>query len=133
MKRLVTVFERATYLSGASGAPKNYLHDESLCDVLGQAKLIRVQVVGNSTSGANARASVLAFEGSDPTARPSEVGSQIGTTQVIDNDLRPPMFNVVGPFSGRVDLVLEISDKNGVPGNDQTYDLAMHVTLILEE
>lgn len=133
MKRLLTVFSRATYLSANDGAPKVYVHDESLCDVLGQAKTIRVQVVGNSTTGVNTRASIKAFEGSDPNARPSEVGVQIGSTVNVDDDLRPALFNITGPFSGRVDLLLEVSDKTGAPGAEQAFDLAVHTTLILEE
>ena len=61
MKRVLTVFPRQTYESGPGGVVKTYLHDVELCEVLGQAKTLRIHVVGNSQSDAQARAIVARY------------------------------------------------------------------------
>ena len=38
-----------------------------------------------------------------------------------------------GPFSGRVEVLLDIADKKVTPDTQQEFGLAMYATLILEE
>lgn len=75
MKRLVTIFKSGTYISGPAGEIVTYTHDDNIIDVLGQAKSLRIQVIGDRTTGVDTRASVKVYESSDPLRRPSEVGS----------------------------------------------------------
>lgn len=129
----MTVYQTATYISGPAGEVSHYTHDDALCDTLGQAKSIRLQVVGDRATGADTRAQVSVYESSDPNRRPSEVGKPVGSTTNIDNDLRPPMIQVNGPFSARVEILLDILDKKATPDTQQEFQLAMYATLILEE
>lgn len=130
MKRAQVVFTRNTYVSKDDGAVQIYTHDESLCDVLGQAKDIIFQFVGSRLS-TNARVTVLTFHGSDPNSRPSEVGFPLGTAEVITT-LRPNPFNRLGPFQARVEVQLHV-DESGTPANFVEADCALYATLTLEE
>ncbi|MDP2622366.1 MAG: hypothetical protein Q8Q29_01040 [Actinomycetota bacterium] len=130
MKRNVTVFGSDTYAS-PGGLPTPYRHDLSLCDVLGQGKSLRVQVIGHRRSTPNARATVTFYESAKPgEARPEEWG-QLITSATLITTLRPAPFDITGPFLGRVACVLEIDDI--AAANPQEFALELHVTVILEE
>ena|GEM_PF-5965283 len=133
MKRLVTIFSNGTYISGPNGEITTYTHDDKLCDVLGQAKDIRMQLIGDRTTGVDTRARIRVYESSDPDRRPSEVGKQVGSSTDVDNDLRPPLIQVNGPFSARVEVLLDILDKKVTPDTQQEFQLGLYATLILEE
>ena len=130
MKRVLTVFRRDTYVSKADGTAQTYVHDEALCDVLGQAKEIILHVVGYRV-GTEAKATLTAFQGSDPTNRPFEVGFPLGSPIVVTT-LRPPASTLTGPFQGRVDLTLQI-EEDPSPSTFAEFDLGVYATLILED
>lgn len=131
MKRNVAVFKRGTYISASDGKKRYWAHDVELCDVLGQAKTVLVQVFGNRvTSVSNTRATVEVWHTALPSGRPSEVGKQLGNALTF-SDLRPALQTVNGPMAGRVELLLAIDDT--AQAAQQEYDLELHVTLIVEE
>jgi hypothetical protein len=132
VKKLIVAFEPDTYLSGAAGAAKSYRHALDLCEELGQAKTLLVQLVGERTTGADTRATIAVWHTSSTERSPSEVGFAASTTNV-DNDLRPPMIAVNGPLGARVEVVLTIADKKVTPDTVQAFALAIYVTAIYEE
>ena len=134
MKKLLVAFEPNTYLSGALGVAKSYRHAIDLCEELGQAKTLLVQVVGERTTGADTRATIAVWHTSSTNQAPSEVGFSVSSTNIDDpNQLRPAMITVAGPLGGRVELVLTILDKNASPNVLQAFALAVYVTAIYEE
>ncbi|MCK6517859.1 hypothetical protein L6R46_22710 [Myxococcota bacterium] len=131
MKRIVTAFGQKTYIS-ATGGTTTYQHELGIADVLGQAKSLRVHVIGSRQSTAYARATLRFYESSKPgDARPQQWGVQIGTGTGITT-LRPAPFTIVGPFMARVECVLEIDDSVG-QDDPQEFDLEVHITAIMEE
>ena len=129
MKRLIPVYTRDTYLSGSSGGVKVFRHDESLFEVLGQGKVLLLQVYGYRKS-ATARATIKVYESSLQGRPPSEIGTQVGTTVTVTT-LRPGPMSITGPFQGRIEVVLEIDDTAAT--SQQEFDLVIAATLIIEE
>ena len=131
MKRIVTAFGQKTYIS-ATGGTTTYQHELGIADVLGQAKSLRVHVIGSRQSTAYARATLRFYESSKPgDARPQQWGVQIGTGVGITT-LRPAPYDIAGPFMARVECVLEIDDSVG-QDDPQEFDLEVHITAIMEE
>ena len=81
----------------------------------------------------NAKVTITAFETSMPQGRPSEVGKLIAGAGISNETaLRPALFNIPGPFAGRVELLLQVEEDTAGP--DQVgFDLEVVATLIMEE
>ncbi len=132
MKRNVTLFSRKNYVTNdAGGVGKIYVHDPELFDILGQAKTIRYHFSGHWRSAA-AQVVLRAYESAVPNGRPQETGSQIGGATTI-NTTGPTFANVTGPFAGRVEVQLEVSDPAAPAGGPQEFDCDLQATLILDE
>ena len=98
MKKLLVAFEPNTYLSGALGVAKSYRHNIDLCEELGQAKTLLVQVVGERTTGGDTRATIAVWHTSSTNQAPSEVGFSVSSTNIeTPEQLRPAIITVAGP------------------------------------
>jgi len=126
-KMLQLVYPRSTYYTADGSSVVKYAHGPDLFEVLGAAELIRVHFLGHRQSS-GARARLRFYESSVPGQRPSVVGSQIGVGVSIVS-LRPDQFDIMGPFAGLVEMVLEIDDTAG-SANAQEFDCEVHVTLV---
>ncbi len=127
MKRIVTLYSKANY-STLNGSPELYVHDESLYDVIGQAKDLRFQIFVFKKS-ATARASIKVYESAHPTKAPRDAGNLVTTIQRVATG--PHFQTVNGPFHGRMEITLEIDDTGGPAAQDM--DLEVFATLIIEE
>jgi len=128
MKRNVTLFPKGNYAS-TNGALTPYYHDDSLWEVLGQAKTIRFHIVVHKLS-ATARATLTVYESAIPGKAPNVLGNAPGTP-IVRVAAGTHFVTVSGPLLGRVMVVLEIDDTAGPAAQDM--DLEVYATLILEE
>jgi hypothetical protein len=126
MKRKITNPFPGTNFPSAGSEPRIYQHDEGLCDVIGQAKDIRINAFVYRHD--NAALAVLKFFEASLPGRPSMVGKQICSpiNLLAEN---PTIAQVSGPFCCRVEVVLEI-DSTGAQSEVQ---LDLGLTLIIEE
>jgi hypothetical protein len=128
MKRNVTLFPKGNYAS-PTGNPVFYFHDDSLWEVLGQAKSFRFHIVVHKLS-ATARATFTIYESGIPGQAPNVLGGTVGAAIVI-NAAGQTIQTQAGPTMGRVMVTLAIDDTGGPAAQDM--DLEAYVTLILEE
>jgi len=129
MKRIVEVYGPETYFSGPTGGIRAYHHRLDLCDVLGQPKSHRLQVLGHRRS-ANARLTLLVFETSVPRRRPELEGQQVGSSIVVTT-LRPGLNTIAGPFAGRVEIVAQVDASTGT--NTEEFDFEVWTTMLFDE
>ncbi len=136
MKRTVQVLPRNTYIG-----EKTHQHALALCDVLGQADSLIVEIFGHRV-GTDARVQLECFASSQPAGRPREIGQRVkvidpGTGQPADSVeftvLRPSFISIPGPFAGRVELVVTIESVNPGTTPNPEFDLEVHATVIIGE
>ena len=135
MKRLVTVYPRDTYVG-----QEVYSHELALCDLLGQADLLLIEIFGQRI-GPDARVKVECYATSLPTGRPSQVGKLV---KVIDpsngqpansvsfTELRPDVVQVDPPFAGRLEIVMTIESVQPGTTPNPEFDLEVHCTVIIQ-
>lgn len=132
MKKTILVHARQTFTSTSAGVKIQYAHDVALCDILGQAKTMLVQLYGHRITGTNTKTTVEVWHTCLPSGRPVEVGKQLGSTITLNpTTLRPAIQTINGPMAGRVELVIGIEDSTAAA--QQEYDVEVWATLILEE
>ncbi|RME21752.1 MAG: hypothetical protein D6798_17435 [Deltaproteobacteria bacterium] len=130
MKRTTVVFPRQTFVT-PDGKPTTYRHDSNLFAVLGQAKVIVLQLHGHRAT-ANAKVTLQAYASALPGEHPSEVGAVQGQAMVVqDQTLRPPFVEISGNFHGLVEILLTIEHKTGGISQEE-FDLEVVATLILD-
>jgi hypothetical protein len=131
MKKPLFIFQRSTYLSGASGAARSYSSGKDLKKTLGAASKIRYELIGFRIT-ASTQVVVKMFETPYEDMMPSEVipgGTPFHTATVTA--LRPAPVTVSGPFCHNVEFTIEVSATTGTDSVE--WDGTVVATLILEE
>ena len=132
MKEMIVLFERNTYLSASNGAAQSWISRDELRKVIGQAKSIRVQIIGYRNM-ANAGVKLYMYENSTPDMRPTET-NQSGApfwTGTEATTLRPAPENISGPFGANVEFKMEV--RNTAAATQVEFDGMVVLTLIMEE
>lgn len=132
MKSIVIVFERSTWQSNSDGTLRTFVSRDSIREVLGQAKSMRVQIIGYRNL-ANTGVKLKMYENSYLDMRPTET-NQSGApfwTGTEATTLRPAPENISGPFGANVEFVMEV--RNTAAGTQVEFDGIVVVTLIIEE
>lgn len=109
MKRNATLFKDANYLSLSTGGSQVYLHDESMCDLLGGADSLLLHFMGFYQSAATARAKIVVYHSAKPGLRPKDSQLIYGPGFIVTT-LRPEPFLIPGPFLHRLDITMEVDD-----------------------
>lgn len=132
MKSLVVLFERNTYQSNTDGTARTWISRDELRKVLGQAKSMRVQIIGYRNA-ANTGVRLKMYENSYLDLRPSETNASGSPfwTGTEATTLRPAPENISGPFGANVEFTLEV--RNTSAASQVEFDGIVVVTLILEE
>ncbi len=130
-KKAVCIAAKGLYWSESDGKPKDHHHDVELCDVLGQADTIIVEVSPyRQSEGAETKATLKAYHTSKPTGAPSDVGENISSFTTTITDLTPTLIQLDGPFQSRVEVVLTIEEATA-PDTAQYFDMEVWATLII--
>lgn len=112
MKRAIQVFKDFNYTSLSTGGAQVYLHDESLCDMLGNADAILLQFMGTYQSNASARAKIVVYQSAKTGLRPKDAQLPYGPGFIITT-LRPEPLWIPGPFLNRLDITVEVDNSSG--------------------
>jgi len=128
MKRVVQVFPRRIWRSDDDGSILLYNHPKELCDILGQAKSIRLHVLGYFVSEATqTQGSLTAYESSFPEKAPSST-ALVKVAASTFTTLTPAVIDVSAPFMGRIEIVLGIEEAD-TPDTLQEFELEVWATL----
>ena len=120
MKKIVTVFARNRYVSGATGNSQNYQMPANLMNSLGGSVAIRWEVTIYSKS-ANAELGLTVYEGTKQDPRPS-TNDFSGKTIPLSVSPAPPPWTGIGimpyidttvSYSGLVDAVMNVKAATG--------------------
>ncbi|MFH1468283.1 MAG: hypothetical protein ABIO70_28100 [Pseudomonadota bacterium] len=130
MSRITILFPLGDYPSNTDGTAREYVMDESLTEVLGQAKRILVHSYVHDKSANNAGAKLRLYH-SSLDGRPDEVGEEYGTGLDVSTS-GADIQTVEGPFCGRVLAILEVVDTSEPAATQKTFRMEIGVTLILD-
>jgi hypothetical protein len=131
MSRVVILFPLGDYYSQNNGTPRMFQMDESLIEVLGQAKEILVHHRVEDKLDANSGATLTFFH-SSLEGDVLNVGMQV--TNGLDVSSQPKDIQTVhGPFAGRMMAVLDVRDATqGGPVSQKYVRLEIGATLIMD-
>jgi len=118
---------------GVDGTAKTYLHDQGLCDRLGQADSHLLTLIGDRRSSSDTKLSIAVYEGADPDSRPSEVGTQLTEFSYEITELRPVPLPITGPFSGKLDIVVTVEEDSASPSTLQEFQFMLVTTARYDE
>lgn len=130
MKQDITLYLRQTGVSNPDGTGKTYRHDQQLCRALGSARELLLAFIGDRKSGASTVATITVYQGADPDNRPSDVGDLMEQFTYQVQELRPEPFPITGPFLGKLDITIEISENVAAPTDQQEFQFALYATLM---
>lgn len=109
MKRTINLFNDLNRTSLSNGGSQVYLHEESLCDVLGSADSILLHFLGSYQSAATSRAKIVVYHSAKPGMRPKDSQLIYGPGFILTT-LRPEPLFIPGPFLNRLDITVEVDD-----------------------
>jgi hypothetical protein len=130
MNRIVILFPLGDYPSNADGTQRVYEMDESLMEVLGQAKSMLLHSYVHDKSANNAGAKVRLYH-SALDGQPDEVGKEYGEGYDVSAS-GAVIQTIEGPFCGRVLATLGVLDTSQPSATQKVFRMEIGATLILD-
>jgi len=125
MKRIVNVFNRGTRVSQSDGTAKTYLHNQELCELLGNADSHLLTFIGDRRSSSSTKLTIRVYEGADPDSRPSDVGTQLTEFSYEITALRPAPLPITGPFTGKLDITVTVEEDAAPQSTEQEFQFTL--------